>query len=234
MLTAKSSIANFPRAKMALFYLHGENMKKILLAVLLAAVAVWGYQKYQEREAMQLVERTIRDTSVRVGALLGYMRGGKGVTYGDFIKRADDDLKVISDSVVSLQVGAMKARREIVQSAVYYVGKSEETVRAAKKVAATMISLAAARGRMKNAIETLEAYVGNPGNEVARYRAKSTDADDLIRAAEKADADFEAAAAEFQERLLALSKAAKVPARGIDKSAYLSESDFQDIRLAVK
>lgn len=209
-------------------------MKRVVFAVLLLGCALFAYHKYEQRQAMQLIERSVRDSSVRVGTMLGYMRGGKGVSYGEFIQRADEEIRVIANAQVSLRVAATKASPEVLTSAVDYLGKSETVLRAAKALTQSIIAAKVARARVSDAIRTMETFIGDPGDDVARYRAKYLDSNGIVSEVKKADQEFDSAAAIFQAKLQDLSNSAKSPARGIDKSAYLSESDFEKITITIK
>lgn len=209
-------------------------MKKIFIVLVGVLVSWFGYTKYQESQANALIEASMRDATVRVSTQFKYMRGGHGVSYAEFLRQIDADLKELTDSYVKVRSTAVKAKPEVLKHGLDYLEKSQQSLRAARRVGIAIVEFRAARKAGQDAIEKLERFVANPTDIRNQVRADMTDADAVSGSIKSANTEFDVAIAEFQIKFSELGGASKAKNKSIAPSAYLNEEDMAPITINLK
>jgi len=213
-------------------------MKKIgivvSVVVVLIAVIVLSYHKYEEKQELAETCKIMRDASVRVSTLLEYMRGGHGVTFAEFMRQAREHNIAITQSIITIKSRRSSKNPESSNHVVWYLEKVQEVIRASERTTLAMIEATAAKRGAEATLAQLNAFVANPEDGKARFNATSIDAESISKRLSIASAEFEIATLQLQQAMLDLSEA-KPPARSsIPVDVYLSKNDLRDITLKIK
>ena len=186
-------------------------MKKIgvvaFAVVVLIAVIVLGYHKYEEKQELAETSKIMRDASVRVSTLLEYMRGGHGVTYAEFIRQAREHNTAITQSIITIKSRRTPKNPENFNHVVWYLETVQAVIRASERTTLTMIEATAAKRGAEAALAQLNAFVANPEDGKARFNATSMDAESMSKRLAIASAEFEIATLQLQQAMLDLSEA---------------------------
>lgn len=209
-------------------------MKKAIVALMIILVCALAFHKYQEQSEIKVISIAMRDASARVSTMLEIMRGGKGVSYAEFISMADTHNAAIDNSVIMLKSQSGAKHPEDINHAIYYLEKCQSVIRAASNVSRSLIATSVAKKSLEGAIDKLQNFVDDPTNDMQRAQAKYVDTSSVSRQATAANEQLESSTRELGISMKTLSEAAQQPRSKIPIDAYIKKEDLRYIVLKVK
>lgn len=209
-------------------------MKKAIVALVIILVGALAFHNYQERSEIKVISTVMRDASARVSTMLEIMRGGKGVSYAEFISMADTHNAAIANSEIMLKSQSSAKHPEDINHAIYYLEKCQSVIRAASNVSRSLIATSVAKKSLESAIDKLQNFVDDPTNDMQRAQANYVDTSGVSRQATAANEQLESSTLELGIAMKMLSEAIPPQRSKIPIDAYIKKHDLRDIILKAK
>lgn len=209
-------------------------MKKVVAAFVVVLVFAFALHKYQEHSEIKIISTAMRDASARVSTMLEIMRGGKGVSYAEFISMAENHNAAIANSAILLKSRDGAKHPEDINHAIYYLEKCQSVIRAASNVSRSLIATSVARKSLESAIDRLQNFIDDPLNDAQRAQAKYIDTSGINRQAQTANDQLDATTLELGVSMRTLAELKTPPQSKIPIDAYINKDDLRDIVLKVK